>query len=261
MGSSDENECLHCKSPTAAVVNSEKTPSKFGLYSAIGIGAVAFGFSIAAIPFLTPALRKHALPYIPATDKQISNVFKALKLYNTTNKLNYIPSSQNVVKLMDLGSGDGRIVFEAAKRGYQSTGVELNAMLYLYSKIKALVSWSNIKKSQICENPDVPLHFPRFQRANFWNIKMNSYDLIIVFGVQEMMADLAIKLKHEMPVNCLIVSCRSPIIEYDSIHHLDDELDSVWIYSKESLLVAAEKREILKKKKKPYNDDDDDDQI
>lgn len=48
------------------------------------------------MPFVSPALRKYCLPYIPATDTQIENVLKAL--------------SGKSGKLIDLGSGDGRIV-------------------------------------------------------------------------------------------------------------------------------------------------------
>lgn len=47
-------------------------------------------------PFVLPALRKICLPYVPATTIQVSNVIKALRGRNG--------------QLIDLGSGDGRIV-------------------------------------------------------------------------------------------------------------------------------------------------------
>ncbi|CAF0747585.1 unnamed protein product [Brachionus calyciflorus] len=228
---------------------SQNKNSKFGLYMAMGVGAVAVGFSIAAIPFLTPALRTHALPYVPATTKQIDNVFKAVQKFSTSKNISKLqPSKQNVVKLVDLGSGDGRIVFDAAKRGFHATGVELNAMLYLYSKFKTLTSWKT----------DANLFKPVFRRANFWNINMGEYDLIIVFGVQGMMRDLASKLKEEMKPDCLIVSCRFPISSYKSIYRLEDELDGVWLYDKECLnnLIEEEKKP---ESKQPQDDDDDDD--
>lgn len=37
-------------------------------------------------------------------------------------------------KLVDLGSGDGRIVIEAAKKGYEAVGYEINPWLVLYSR-------------------------------------------------------------------------------------------------------------------------------
>ena len=53
-----------------------------------------------AVPFLTPALRRHALPYVPATREQLDNIFYLLKQYSTKQRRH----------LIDLGSGDGRIV-------------------------------------------------------------------------------------------------------------------------------------------------------
>ncbi len=61
-----------------------------------------FGMSFAAVtavtlPFIMPALRRVCLPYVPATDRQVHNVMTLIKRS---------PNS----KLIDLGSGDGRIV-------------------------------------------------------------------------------------------------------------------------------------------------------
>ncbi len=42
----------------------------------------------------------------------------------------------NRKKLFDFGSGDGRLVIEAAKRGYDARGVEINPYLYYLSKFK-----------------------------------------------------------------------------------------------------------------------------
>lgn len=62
----------------------------------IYLGGVALGLTVICIPFVSPALRKYCLPFIPATNAQVQNVFKALS--GTTGRL------------VDLGSGDGRIV-------------------------------------------------------------------------------------------------------------------------------------------------------
>ncbi len=61
----------------------------------IGFGAV--GITAVAIPFVTPALRRVCLPYVPATEEQIGNVLAALK---------FCPKGP----VIDLGSGDGRVV-------------------------------------------------------------------------------------------------------------------------------------------------------
>lgn len=63
------------------------------------IGASAVGLSILSIPFVSPAFRRVCIPYVPASDTQISNVKKLLPR---------IP--EPVDPLIDLGSGDGRVV-------------------------------------------------------------------------------------------------------------------------------------------------------
>ena len=64
-------------------------------------GGSAIALSLICLPFVTPALRKVCLPYVPATTTQVENVMKALVKY---------PGSNTFGKLVDLGSGDGRIV-------------------------------------------------------------------------------------------------------------------------------------------------------
>lgn len=59
-------------------------------------GGAAVALTVVCAPFVSPALRRICLPYVPATPSQIENVFNALK-----------GRSGNLV---DLGSGDGRIV-------------------------------------------------------------------------------------------------------------------------------------------------------
>lgn len=40
------------------------------------IGAAAVGITALSVPFIAPALRRHALPYVPATDEQLSNLLE-----------------------------------------------------------------------------------------------------------------------------------------------------------------------------------------
>lgn len=52
-------------------------PSTAGLVIVGSVGATALGITALAAPFVTPALRKHALPYVPATDVQLYNIRQA----------------------------------------------------------------------------------------------------------------------------------------------------------------------------------------
>ncbi|VDM53432.1 unnamed protein product [Angiostrongylus costaricensis] len=70
-----------------------------GLIVAGIAGATAIGISFAAIPFLAPAMRRVCIPFVPATPVQLKNVSRALA--ECTPKQG---------PLIDLGSGDGRVV-------------------------------------------------------------------------------------------------------------------------------------------------------
>ena len=61
-------------------------------------GGSAIALSLICLPFVTPALRRICLPYVPATTTQVDNVMKA------------VAGNGSVKNLIDIGSGDGRIV-------------------------------------------------------------------------------------------------------------------------------------------------------
>lgn len=87
-------------------VEQNKKESKYLGRILIGLSTgIAIGLSVVCFPFVSPALRKFTLPYIPATDNQIKNIMKVLP-----------KNPKEIVRVCDLGSGDGRIVIEAAKR-------------------------------------------------------------------------------------------------------------------------------------------------
>lgn len=126
---------------------------------------------------MSPALRKYCLPYIPATNEQIANILTALKGRRGT--------------LLDLGSGDGRIVIgrylnnlirsqeqyfilEAAKHDFNSHGVELNPWLVLFSKFSAFREGA---ASRV-----------KFYRKDLWKFNISQYDNIVIFGVEQMVS-------------------------------------------------------------------------
>ncbi|GBP65925.1 Protein FAM173B [Eumeta japonica] len=165
-------------------------------------GGLAVSVSVICIPFVSPAFRKICLPYVPATNIQLAGVAKALSDRSGT--------------LLDVGSGDGRIVFAAAKLGFQSYGVELNPWLYVYSKISALFSpyRNNVK----------------FFRKNLWTFNLSPYDNIVIFGVEQMMKDFEHKLCSEVKAGAVIVACRFPLPNMKPIETIGHGVDTVWKY-------------------------------
>ena len=185
---------------------------KWGLLAAGATGAVALGLCVVSTPFVTPALRRFCLPFVPATSRQVENVMKICQRHPKM--------TTGTEKLVDLGSGDGRIVIAAARKGFVATGVELNLCLVLYSKLSARFHGLH--------------HKAKFHRKDLWKIDYSLYDKVVIFGVAEMMPTLKEKLATEIGQNCKVIACRFPIPTWTEIDSIDEGIDSVWLYSVDS---------------------------
>ncbi|EEB12119.1 conserved hypothetical protein [Pediculus humanus corporis] len=183
--------------------SSKKSPAStvavaFGtLVSGLGIGLTAV-----SLPFIFPFFRRVCLPYVPATDKQISNVLEALRGRSGT--------------LIDLGSGDGRIVFATAKKGFKSTGLELNPWLVIYSKLTAYYLKLNGKT--------------KFLKCDLWKFDLKPYNNVVIFGVDSMMEELEVKFLKELEKDSYIIACRFPLNNIKPIKTIGLGIDTVWVY-------------------------------
>lgn len=176
--------------------------SKWGLFFVSVTGGLATVLSVISIPFVSPALRKVCLPYVPATTKQVDNIIKALSGRKGT--------------LIDLGSGDGRIVLAAAKRGFRAYGIELNPCLVAYSKVTALTQGLSSNAS--------------FFRGDIWKCNLANYSNVVIFGVSQMMTELEKKFRVELETNTFIVVCRFPLPNSKPLATIGHGIDTVWVY-------------------------------
>uniref|UniRef100_A0A1B6D0Q0 Methyltransferase domain-containing protein n=2 Tax=Clastoptera arizonana TaxID=38151 RepID=A0A1B6D0Q0_9HEMI len=165
-------------------------------------GGVSVGLMAVCLPFITPALRRVCLPYVPATTTQVKNVLKVL--------------SGRGGNLVDLGSGDGRIVVAAAKVGLAADGVELNPWLVFYSRFAAYKAGVS--------------HSTSFYRKNLFEYSLKPYNNIVIFGVQEMMLELEQKIEKEAGNDTWVVACRFPLPTKQPSQTVDAGIDSVWMY-------------------------------
>lgn len=125
-------------------------------------GGVGLGISLVCFSFISPALRRYCLPYVPATTRQLNNVIGALKQEGRKGQL------------IDIGSGDGRIVIEAARAGVCSSahGVELNRWLVYYSRWMAYRSGVGATT--------------KFFQKDLWKADLSPYSQVVIFGVDQM---------------------------------------------------------------------------
>ncbi|XP_045210457.2 ATP synthase subunit C lysine N-methyltransferase-like [Mercenaria mercenaria] len=193
-----EEECVLCKEPAR-----EKRPWTTQSLVVAGVsGAVVVGVYSLTIPFVAPAFRRVCLPFVPATTNQVNNVMRALHGRKGT--------------LLDIGSGDGRIVIEASKNGFQSHGVELNYWLVLYSRYRA---WREGQRANT-----------NFHKQDLWKTDMSKYENIVVFGVDTLMIGLEKKFDQEITDTCRIVASRFPLPNWQPVKIIGEGLDTVWIY-------------------------------
>ena len=92
---------------------------------------------------------------------------------------------------MDLGSGDGRVLFEAARKGWRAVGYELNLPLVLWSRGAA---WGYGLGRRVT-----------VRWANLWKADLSSADVVMVFGFSTMMERLAAKFSAELRPGARIV--------------------------------------------------------
>ncbi|CAK1541612.1 unnamed protein product [Leptosia nina] len=176
--------------------------SRIGKILIYSTGGLALGVSALCIPFISPAFRKICLPYVPATTEQIIGVTNALKGRSGT--------------LLDVGSGDGRIVFTAAKLGFTAHGVELNSVLVYYSRLAALINRQNWST--------------RFYKKNLWHFNLKPYNNIVIFGVEHMMPEFERKLLLEVDNGTTVVACRFPLPNMVPMETIGHGVDTVWKY-------------------------------
>ena len=92
--------------------------------------------------------------------------------------------------LLDLGSGDGRLLRLAASRGIRGIGYEINPLVYLVSLV---VCWPYRRL--------IKLHL-----ADFWQVRLPEADVIYVFLIDRYMAKLDRKLIAELKRPTPVVS-------------------------------------------------------
>lgn len=96
------------------------------------------------------------------------------------------------MKVYDLGSGDGRLLFLASEMGAISTGFEINPFLVFYTYIRSLITGSR--------------NTVRIRWCNFWNADLSDADVIFIYLVPWQMEKLEKKLKNGCKPGTIIVS-------------------------------------------------------
>ena len=129
-------------------------------------------------------------------------IFEIYSLYAMIKAAPFVPTASNLVgtmvklaelksddNLMDLGSGDGRIVKAAAPLVARAVGVEINPVLYWLSRWRL----RQVKNVEI-------------RREDLWQTDLSNIDVLAVYFINNKMEQLAGKIKREMKLGSRIVS-------------------------------------------------------
>lgn len=95
-------------------------------------------------------------------------------------------------KVVDLGSGDGRVVIALAKAGANAVGIEVNPWLALKSR------WA-IKGKKLSNKAKI-------LTQNLWNHDLSKYDVVVVYGIGYIMPKLEEKFKSELKAGAKVIS-------------------------------------------------------
>jgi precorrin-6B methylase 2 len=117
--------------------------------------------------------------YFPTTPRGVKEMLSLAEVH----------AGQNIV---DLGSGDGRILIACAERGAKAIGYEINPVLVWRSR-------RAVARAGVADRAVV-------YWKSFWDIDLSQFDAIIVYGIPYIMNDLQKKLERELRPGTKIVS-------------------------------------------------------
>lgn len=117
-------------------------------------------------------------PYIPTKMHKIKEILK-------------LAGAKRGKKFYELGSGDGRVVLEAAKLGAESFGIEQSWIRVLYSKYKA--STSGLKKAN-------------FSHGNIFSKNFSDADIVYIYLLTRGVKKLEGKLKEELKKGSVVIT-------------------------------------------------------
>lgn len=148
------------------------------------------------LPFMLPKLRTFlGAPFVPMKRNVVEVLFdRVLPSWATARA-----SSLHGLRLVDFGSGDGRLVRAAAARGMHAVGYEVNPYL---------VWWSRLRTHRMFLTDAAHKGSADIRWANAWNADLRQVDVVTLYGRpgDGLMERAAAKCEAELPAHAAVVS-------------------------------------------------------
>jgi hypothetical protein len=171
-----------------------------------GFGGALFLFPhMAMLLSLPPVLRRRGAPYLPTFHNKQNVMFDRIRKHilsssqssssSQKQKQSSPPQPPPPLQFVDLGSGDGRIVFRASRENLfaKCVGYEINPALHIVANVRRLVTpryWSTTN----------------FYMTDLWKTKLHQYDVVTIYGLPPIMERLGRKLEQELKPGSIVVS-------------------------------------------------------
>jgi len=127
-------------------------------------------------------------PFVPTHNKNLETIFSSIRL----------PKDALVV---DLGSGDGRLLRLAAQKGYRAVGYELNPILVLISRYR------------LRNYPEATVHL-----QNFWEADVTQANLVFTFLATKYMKKLNKIIVPQMKKGSYFASYAFEVPDLELLH-------------------------------------------
>lgn len=141
-------------------------------------------------------------PYVPT---KMGGIRKVLKLAGV----------KKGKKFYELGSGDGRVVIEAARLGADSSGIEQSWLRILYSRYQTLKLASHIGSGNT-----------KFYHGNIFKKSYEDADIVYIYLLQKAVNKLEEKLKKELKKGSIIITQTYHFPNWNPFK----KLDNFWLY-------------------------------
>ncbi|XP_029804945.1 protein N-lysine methyltransferase FAM173A [Suricata suricatta] len=143
------------------------------------------------------------VPYVGASERQVEHVLTLLR--------------GRPGKMVDLGSGDGRIVLAAHRCGLRpAVGYELNPWLVGLARLHA---WRAGCAGSV-----------HYRREDLWQVSLRDCNNVSVFLAPSVLPLLEDKLRAELPAGARVVSGRFPLPTWQPVAVMGEGPDRVWAY-------------------------------
>lgn len=119
------------------------------------------------------------VPFVPSTWERINSIIN-------------LAGDVKDKKIVDLGCGDGRVIIALAKLGAQAFGYEIDPEL-------CEATSKNIEEANLLGKAFVV-------NTNYWEESLETYDLVIIYGITGIMGRLEEKLRKELKPGAKVIS-------------------------------------------------------